>query len=114
MRFADIRSLDPSSIALQGFEPADVQFEAATSRIAAVGENSADGANVDVVDLSAEMVALMSARNLFDLDLATLESADQMQKSPGLTWKARRPLLTSILGVLSALFSANSAVQASR
>lgn len=42
---------------------------------------SPDGANLDVVDLSAEMVALMSAQTLFDVNLTTLKTADQMQKS---------------------------------
>jgi flagellar hook protein FlgE len=33
------------------------------------------------MDLSAEMVTLMSARSLFSVNLATLKTADQMQKS---------------------------------
>ena len=73
--------MDPSSIALQGLQPADVQLETAAVRIASAGSNSADGVNIDVVDLSAELVALMSARNMFDVNLATLKTADQMQKS---------------------------------
>ena len=73
--------MDASSIALQGLQQADVQLEAAAVRIARAGSNSADGANIDVVDLSTEMIALMSAQTLFDVNLATLETADQMQKS---------------------------------
>ena len=73
--------MDPWSIALQGLQQADAQLEAAAARITRTGANSADGATLDVVDLSAEMVALMSARNLFDFNLATLKTADHMQKS---------------------------------
>lgn len=73
--------MDVSSIALQGLAQADAQLETAAARIADAGANSPDGATLDVVDLSAEMVALMSARNLFDTNLATLKTADQMQKS---------------------------------
>ena len=71
--------MDPSSIALQALQQADVQLETAAARIAS--SNSPDAGNLDVVDLSAEMVALMSAQNLFDVNLATLKTADQMQKS---------------------------------
>jgi flagellar hook protein FlgE len=73
--------MDPSSIALQGLQQADVQLEAAAARIASTGGNSPDSTNLDVVHLSAEMVALMSAQNLFDVNLATLKTTDQMQKS---------------------------------
>jgi flagellar hook protein FlgE len=73
--------MDPSSIALQGLQQADAQLEAAAARIASAGANSPDGATLDVVDLSAEMVALMSAQNSFELNLATLKTADEMQKS---------------------------------
>jgi flagellar basal body rod protein FlgG len=80
-RFADIHNMDPSSIALPGLQQADAQLEAAAARITRTGANSADGATLDVVDLSAEIVALISAQNLFDFNLATLKTAAQMQKS---------------------------------
>jgi flagellar hook protein FlgE len=73
--------MDPSSIALQGLQQAHVQLETAAARIAGAGSNSPDAGNLDVVDLSAEMIALMSARTMFDVNLATLKTADQMQKS---------------------------------
>ena len=73
--------MDVSSIALQGLQQAETQLNAAAATIANAGANSVNGANLDVVDLSAEMVALMSAQNLFDANLATLKTADQMQKS---------------------------------
>jgi flagellar hook protein FlgE len=71
--------MDPSAIALQGLQQAEVRLETTTARIASAG--ASDGSNVDVVDLSAEMVALMSAQNSFDANLASLKTADQLQKS---------------------------------
>ena len=71
--------MDVSAIALQGLEQANTQLEAAASAIANVGAPSAGP--VDIVDLSAEMVALMSAQTLLGANLATLKTADQMQKT---------------------------------
>jgi flagellar hook protein FlgE len=73
--------MDPSSVALQGLRQADIQLEAAAAGIARAGATSPDGANLDVVDLSNKMVALMSAKTLFEANLATLETAGQVQKS---------------------------------
>ena len=80
MFLADNRSMDPASIAFRGLQQAEVQLNAAAARIASAGASSADGASLDVVDLSAEMVALMSAQSAFEVNLATLKIADQMQK----------------------------------
>lgn len=73
--------MDPSAIALQGLQQADSQLESAASAIANTGGTSPDGVPLDIVDLSAEMVALMSAQNLFEANLATIKSVDQMQKA---------------------------------
>jgi flagellar hook protein FlgE len=73
--------MDPSSIALQGLQQANIQVIAAATKIASADASSPDGTNLDVVDLSAEMVALMSAQSAFDVNLDTLKTADQMQKS---------------------------------
>lgn len=73
--------MDASSIALQGLQQADVQLNRAAAKIASAGATSADGANLDVVDLSAEIVALMSAQSAFEVNMRTLKTADQMQKS---------------------------------
>jgi hypothetical protein len=110
---ADERFMDPSSIALQGLQQADIQLEAAASRIASAGSASSDGANLDIVDLSAEMLALMAAQNLIDVNLARLKIVDQMQKSV-VDLKGLTTLLKAFLSVLCAFFSANSAVQDSR
>jgi len=73
--------MDVSSIALQGIAQAEAQLEAAASAIAQAGNSSADGANLDVIDLSVEMVAMMSAKNQFELNISTLKTANEMRKS---------------------------------
>jgi flagellar hook protein FlgE len=73
--------MDPSSIALQALHQANAQLETAAAKIASAGATSPDGAPVDIVDLSAELVALMTAQNLFEANLATLKTNDQMQKA---------------------------------
>ncbi|MBI3474246.1 MAG: hypothetical protein HY010_00810 [Acidobacteria bacterium] len=73
--------MDLSAIALQGLQQADVQLEKAAARIASAATLSADGSNVDAVDLSAEIVALLSAKNQFSVELATLKVAAQVQKN---------------------------------
>jgi len=73
--------MDISSIALQGLNQASAQLDAAASQIASAGAASPDRANLDTADLSTQMVALTSAQTLFEADLATLKTADQMQKS---------------------------------
>jgi flagellar hook protein FlgE len=73
--------MDPSSIALQALHQADAQLEKAAAGIANAGAASQDGNSLDVVELSAEITALMSAQTLFEANLAAVETADQMQKS---------------------------------
>jgi flagellar hook protein FlgE len=73
--------MDPSSIALQGLQQAEVQAETAAAAIVGAGAASANGSNPDVVDLSAEMVALISAQASFAANIATIETVDQMQKT---------------------------------
>ncbi len=72
--------MDPSAIAIQGLQQAEAQLETAAARIASAGSNAPDG-NLDTVDLSTELVALMSAQNLFEVNLATIKTADQMEKA---------------------------------
>ncbi len=67
--------MDVSAIGLQGLQQAEAQLETAAARIAAP-----DGANPDVVDLSAEMVAMMSAQTLYEANLATLKTAAQTEE----------------------------------
>ncbi len=65
--------MDISAIALQGIQQAQGQLEQAALRIAQYG------ANPDVVDLSAEMVALQSAENNVAVNVKVLQTAEQVQ-----------------------------------
>jgi len=73
--------MDFSAIALQGLEQGQLQLENAATRLAGAGAESPDGASLDTVDLSAEVVALMSAKTQFSANLSTLKTADQIQKN---------------------------------
>ena len=72
--------MDISAIALQGVQQAEAQLEQAATKIASYGAASPDGANLDTVDLSTEMVALMSAKNQTSLNLAVMKTAGEVQK----------------------------------
>ena len=67
--------MDLSAIALQGVEQGQVQLENAAARLAGAGADSPDGAGLDTVELSAEIVALMAAQNQFSANLSTLISS---------------------------------------
>jgi flagellar hook protein FlgE len=73
--------MDPSAIALQGLQQAELQLEKAAGGIASTEAQSSGGGNVDVVDLSTEMVALMCAQILYEANLATLKTADQVEQN---------------------------------
>ena len=73
--------MDLSSIALQGIDQAQGQLEAAAADIASAAALSPDAATGDTVNLSAEVVALLSAKNQFSVNLATLKIANETQKS---------------------------------
>ena len=73
--------VDISNVALDGLHRAEVKLEKAAARIASFGAGSSGGANTDTVDLSAKMVALMSARSEFSANLKSLETAGEEQKS---------------------------------
>jgi len=73
--------MDLSAIALQGLQQANSQLNQAASGIASFGATSSEGAALDTVDLSAEVIALLSARTQTSANLATLKTADEMQKS---------------------------------
>jgi len=70
--------MDISAIALQGLDAAQAQLETAAAGIASAAASG--GAN-DTVTLSTEVVALLSAKNLASVDIATLKVAGQTQKS---------------------------------
>jgi len=62
-------------------QQAELQLETAASAIAGAGGESSNAGPQDVVDLSAEMTALISAQTLYEANLATLKTADQMEQS---------------------------------
>ena len=71
--------MDFSAIALQGLEQAQTQFENVATALASAG-TTAGGGNVDVVDLSAEIVAMMAAKTDFSISLSVLKTASQVEK----------------------------------
>lgn len=73
--------MDVSAIALQGLDLAQTQLERAATRLASAGTLSPDAANVDSVDLSAEMVGLLAAKNQFSVNLKTLKIAGEIQQN---------------------------------
>jgi hypothetical protein len=73
--------MDLSAIALQGIQQASSQLEGAATQIASFGSQSPDGATLDVVDLSAEIIALISAKNLAAVNIDTLKVSGEVQKS---------------------------------
>jgi flagellar hook protein FlgE len=81
LHLADSEDMDASAIALQGLQQAEFQLDAAANAIAGGGTDSSNAGNVDVVDLSAEMVALMSAQTQYEANLATLKTADQIEQN---------------------------------
>jgi len=71
--------MDISNVALDGLHRAEVKLEKAATRIASFRADSSGGANTDIVDLSAEMLALMSAKSEFSANLKSLETAGEEQ-----------------------------------
>jgi hypothetical protein len=72
--------MDLSAIALRGLQQAEGRLEQAATRIA-LGASSPDGLTLDTVDLSAQMVALLSAKELASVNLQTLRTADEVAKN---------------------------------
>jgi len=71
--------MDISSIALQGLDRAQSQFESAALRLSAAGTGSPDGVPADTADLSDAAVALLSAKNAFSINIQTLKIAEKIQ-----------------------------------
>jgi hypothetical protein len=78
---ADQKDMDLSAIALQGLQQASTQLEQAATRIASFGASSADGASLDTVDLSAEMVAMLAPQEQASVNLQTLKTAGEVTHS---------------------------------
>lgn len=73
--------MDLAAIAVQRIDVAQAQLEAAAMGIASAATLPPDAAASDTVDLSAEVVALLSAKNQLSVNLSTLKIADETQKS---------------------------------
>ena len=71
--------MDLSAIALQGLQQAETQLGNVATKLAGAGASPA-GANLDIVDLSTEMVALMSAKTNVSVNLSVLKTINQIQK----------------------------------
>ncbi len=69
------------SVPLAGMQAAESQFDQAVQRLASLPSRSVEGAGVDQVDLSTEMVALLESRNQFETSVKTTHVADDMLKS---------------------------------
>ena len=72
--------MDLSAIALQGLQQADAQVEAAAANLVSAGSDPSAG-NIDTVALSTQILALNSAQTLAKISVATLKTADQIQKN---------------------------------
>jgi hypothetical protein len=75
---ADGSDMDISAIAIQGIDQAQAQLENVATTLANAASNN--GGNLDVVDLSAEVVALMSAKVDFSANLAVAKTASQIDQ----------------------------------
>jgi hypothetical protein len=73
--------MDISAIALQGVAQAQVQLDAAANNLVRAGTASPNGADLNVANFSAGIVALNSAQTLLKTSLSTLKTADQLQKN---------------------------------
>jgi hypothetical protein len=73
--------MDLSTSALQGLQQANTQLNSAASSIASFQSSTPAGANVDTVDISTDVVALLSAQNLYSANLATSKTAEQVSQS---------------------------------
>ncbi len=77
--------MDITSVVLQALQQADAQANTAASNLAVAGTGSSSGtftgSGVDTVSLSDSMVALMSAENLYAANIATLNTANQIENA---------------------------------
>jgi len=65
------------SIPLAGMQRAEDLLDQATQHLAALPLSASDGP-VDTVDLSAEIVALLQARNLMAINVKAAQAAEEM------------------------------------
>jgi len=70
-----------SAIAVQGLHEANDLLNKAASEIASPEAISPSSAKQDTVDLSAAVVGLLTAKNMFEANLNTVKTADEVQKA---------------------------------
>ncbi len=76
---ADTNFMEIQSIGLAGLEKAQEKLAAVAKRLSSGGQVSSGGdSSGDVVDLSAEMVALMLAKNASGANLRAVETANEL------------------------------------
>ena len=80
MHSADSKYMDPSTIALQGLQQVDAELDAAANAIANAG-SAPSSTSPNVADLGEDMVSLTSAQTSYEANLATLQTADQMEQA---------------------------------
>jgi flagellar hook-associated protein FlgK len=78
---ADKFHMDITSVARGGLEAAQGALEKTAVRLARAAAAGTDGSPGDGVDLSADMVALLSAKEQFQVNARVIRTADQMQKN---------------------------------
>jgi flagellar hook protein FlgE len=67
-------------VALGGLHQAEAKLETAASRLARLPVSLESANPEDVVDLSAEMVALLEARNDFQINTRVIHTADELAR----------------------------------
>jgi hypothetical protein len=70
-----------SNIALGGLQSAARQLETHAQRIAAPPAPPGADPGQDIVQLSAEILGLLAARNGFEVNLAVIETADEVDRA---------------------------------
>ncbi len=66
---------------LQGIQRAETQFNQAAQNIARAPSSTTSSPEGDIVDLSAQAVALIQAKNSFEANTAALKVGNEMTKS---------------------------------
>lgn len=73
--------MDFSAIALRGLEQACAQFDQAADRIAGTSQRAAGDAPADIGTLSQEIVSLVSAKLMIELNAATVRVNQEVSKA---------------------------------
>jgi flagellar hook protein FlgE len=72
--------IQAASFALEGMNRAETRLEGVAKRLASLGASSDPAAAVDTVDVAAEMVGLIEARNNFEVNTKVVHTSDEMTK----------------------------------